>query len=156
MVPKADGTSPPGGFSSGDLIIIKMCEPQDIKVGDIITFNPSPNDTENQMYLTHRVIEISKELGGKEGIFFTTQGDANNNPDPPFSGELLIGKKVGRIPGVGKLLQLLRENQILARVLIASFLGVIILLKWFFSESNQGTDENKQPKLRKTASSKKK
>jgi len=133
MTPKSDGSSPPGGFRQGDLIVIKMCKPEDIQVGDIITFNPSSGDSENTLYLTHRVIEVLSELGGKEGTFFITKGDANNSADPPISGEMLIGKKVFSIPKAGSLLQSIRERPTWTISTVVCLFGLIIALRWFFA-----------------------
>jgi len=105
MNPKPDGSSPPGGFYAGDIIFVKICEPEDIKVNDIITFNPGIKKDGNISYLTHRVVRILDNLDGKEGIFFVTKGDANNAEDPPISGDMLIGKKVFCLPKIGNALK---------------------------------------------------
>jgi signal peptidase I len=141
---QADGTTPPGGFKKGALILIRMCKPEDIAVGDIITFNPSPNDTENTRYLTHRVVEIKTELGGKPGVFFVTKGDRNNDADPPISGDMLIGKKVFSIPGAGGFLQNVREHFALAIVCVVCFFGAIFMLRWYFAKPPE-EDEPEQP-----------
>jgi signal peptidase I len=133
MTPRADGSSPPGGFGKGAVILIRMCRPEDVKVGDIITFNPSAREEENTMFLTHRVKEIKNELGGKEGIFLVTRGDANNSDDPPISGDMLIGKKVFHIPGVGGFLQKVRENFLLSILTVISLFACILLFRWYFA-----------------------
>ena len=137
MTPRPDGSSPPGGFKKGAVILVRMCQPEDINVGDIITFNPNANDTENTMFLTHRVVEVKHELGGKEGIFFVTRGDFNNSDDPPISSEMLIGKKVFHIPGVGGLLQKVRENFILSIVTLICLFACIFLFRWYFAAPKQ-------------------
>jgi signal peptidase I len=141
MTPRADGTSPPGGFNAGDVIIIKMCKPEDIKVGDIITFNPSANDESNTMYLTHRVVKILDELGGKPGIYFVTKGDANNSEDPPISGSVLIGKKVFHIPAVGGFLQKVRNNFPFAVATVICFFGFIFMLRWYFAKPKEAPEQ---------------
>ena len=141
MTPRADGTSPPGGFRKGDMIIVKMCRPEEIKTGDIITFNPSVREEDNEMFLTHRVADIKTELGGKAGIFFVTRGDFNNSDDPPISSDMLIGKKVFGVPKAGAFLQKVRENFALALTTIISFFACIIMFRWYFS----GTKKKTQP-----------
>ena len=133
MTPKADGSSPPGGFRRGDLIMVKMCGPAEVKVNDIITFNPSVKDEDNQLFLTHRVIEIKTELAGRPGTYFVTKGDYNNSEDPPISAEMLIGKKVASIPKVGTYLQKVRENFTLAIITIVCFFACIFMFRWYFS-----------------------
>lgn len=138
MTPKADGSSPPGGFREGDMIVVKMVDdPQTIKIGDIITFNPSIRDDENTMYLTHRVVEIKDELGGKAGLFFVTRGDDNNTDDLPISSDMVIGKKVFHIPRIGTWLQKVREHFVLAMVTVVCFFAFLFMLKWYFSIPKQ-------------------
>jgi len=144
MTPKEDGSSLPGGFKEGAVIIVKMCKPEDIKSGDIITFNPSTHDTDGSSFLTHRVIDIKTELNGKEGIFFVTQGDYNNSPDPPISGSMMVGKKVFHIPSVGDALQWIRTNFILAMIILVSFFVSIFFFRWYFAkpDSKKQNDES--------------
>jgi len=139
MTPRADGASPPGGFRKGDMIIVKMCRPEEIKTGDIITFNPSVREEDNQMFLTHRVVDILTELGGKTGTFFVTRGDFNNADDPPISADMLIGKKVFGLPKAGTFLQKVRENFPLALTTIICFFACIIMFRWYFSGTKKKT-----------------
>jgi signal peptidase I len=142
---QADGTTPPGGFGKGALLVIRMCRPEEIAVGDIITFNPSPNDTENTRYLTHRVVEIKTEIGGKQGIYFVTKGDRNNSADPPISGNMLIGKKVFSLPVVGGFLQTLREHFALALVCLLCLFAAIFLFRWYFAPAPQTVPKGTPP-----------
>lgn len=58
----------------GAIVVIK---PQDsYAVGDVITFGP---DTKTQIPTTHRILEVGSDNGM---TIFTTQGDANEDPDP--------------------------------------------------------------------------
>ena len=57
----------------GSIVLIK---PEDrYRVGDVITFGA---DTQTQIPTTHRIIAIGEENGA---TMFTTQGDANEDPD---------------------------------------------------------------------------
>lgn len=143
MTPQPD--SPPGGFRKGDMIIVKICEPEDIREGDIITFNPS-RDPENVSFLTHRVVKVLSELGGARGIFFVTRGDANHSDDPAISAEMLVGKKVFNVPRAGKLLQAVREHKALALVTIVSLFSCIILFRWYFAmpKEEDGKEKDKE------------
>ena len=133
MTPMPDGSSPPGGFRAGDMIIVKTTKAEDIKVGDIVTFNPSVREEDNQLYLTHRVVDILHELGGKPGIYFVTKGDYNNSEDPPISSDMLIGKKVFSIPKVGTALRKVQENFALAITTILCLFACIFMFKWYFA-----------------------
>lgn len=59
----------------GGMIICRDIPVGEVKVGDIIGFN-----TPNGQKITHRVIDIVEEEGGKR--WFRTKGDANEDPDP--------------------------------------------------------------------------
>ena len=134
MTPKEDGSSPPGGFKEGTVILVKLCAPEEIRVGDIITFNPSVGDSGKNTFLTHRVVEIKQGQNGEDGIFFVTQGDANNSPDPPISGSMVIGKKVFHIPFSGDALQWIRSNFVLSMIIFCSFFATVFMLRWYFAK----------------------
>ncbi|MFC1988933.1 signal peptidase I [Chloroflexota bacterium] len=70
----------------GALVVTRPIEPEEVVVGDIITFLPV---SVGENMITHRVIGI----GYSSSLFFETKGDANNKPDP-FSvpAQNLIGK----------------------------------------------------------------
>ena len=71
-------------YHTGSLIYVKKTDPQDIKVGDPITFVLD----ENLTVATHRVIKIDDP-----NQHFYTQGDANEYPDAsPVHYKNLIGK----------------------------------------------------------------
>jgi signal peptidase I len=146
MTPKSDGSSPPGGFKAGDMILVKMCHPEEIAAGDIITFNPSANEEETTTYLTHRVVRVLDELNGNQGIFFVTKGDANPSEDPPIAGHQLIGKKVGSIPAVGGFLQTVRQNFIAAVSTVVCTFGLIIMLRWYFAKPADMTEQRGKEK----------
>ena len=137
MTAKADGSSPPGGFNQGDIIIVKLCNPEDIKAGDIITFCPSINKPNSTAYLTHRVVEVLDGLDNHEGIFFRTRGDYNNADDPPINGAQLIGKKVAVIPKMGAILDSLRANFILGIIALLCLFGCIFMFKWYFKKPKE-------------------
>lgn len=80
-------------YHTGSLIYVKKTDPQDIKVGDPITFVLD----ENLTVATHRVIKIDDP-----NQHFYTQGDANEYPDAsPVHYKNLIGKPVFTIPYLG-------------------------------------------------------
>lgn len=80
-------------YSVGDLIYVKPTQPEEIKVGDAITFVLN----EDLVVATHRVVGIDEEGG-----HFYTKGDANDDPDlAPVSFKNLIGKPIFSIPLLG-------------------------------------------------------
>lgn len=80
-------------YSVGDLLYVKPVEPDDVRVGDPITFVLN----ENLVVATHRVVEIDAE-----NQFFITKGDANANADAsPVHFNNLIGVPKFHIPLLG-------------------------------------------------------
>jgi signal peptidase I len=137
MTPQPD--SPPGGFLAGDMIVVKMSDPQNIEVGDIVTFATDPSGS---AYLTHRVVDIKTELDGQPGLWFITQGDANNAEDPPVAADRIIGKKVFSLPKAGALIQQVRDNPVPSLAFLAAAFGFIIALQYYFARSKA---KNKTP-----------
>ena len=85
-------------IKSGDLIICKTAESEDIEVGDVISFfDPAGNGT---TVVTHKVVEIVSENGKKS---FRTKGINNNTEDRLLVPEdKLIAEYTGiRVPGAG-------------------------------------------------------
>ena len=78
-------------------IIIKKTNPEDIKVGDIITFVSEAPDIRGFLN-THRVHEVHfDEATGQP--YYITIGDASTEPDPYFvDAEQVIGTYVGELP----------------------------------------------------------
>lgn len=84
-----------------DIIInTRVDSPQDIKVGDVITFK-STSSFSYGMTITHRVKEIRQENGEYE---FITQGDNNPTPDTmPAKYYNVIGKARVKLPQFGRI-----------------------------------------------------
>ncbi len=119
------------GFYAGDMVIVKLCDPADVKKNDIITFMPGDS---SDVFLTHRVVEIKNELAGQPGTYFVTRGDANNTEDPPISGAMLVGKKVLTIPNAGKIIQYIREHLMLCLIMVLAAFLLILALRLFFKK----------------------
>ena len=80
-------------YHTGSLIYVKPSAPEDVQVGDAITFVLN----EDLDVVTHRVISIDAE-----NEHFYTQGDANDAPDgAPVYFKNLIGRPVFTIPYLG-------------------------------------------------------
>lgn len=87
-----------GTIESGDLILCRTADPEDVRVGDIICFyDPRGNGTTT---VTHRVTEITADDAGN--LAWVTKGDANNTADTALvTAEDLAGVYQTRLPGVG-------------------------------------------------------
>lgn len=84
-----------------DVIVnVKIDDPKEVQIGDIITFI-STNPLTKDVTITHRVQDVQIINGEYQ---FTTKGDNNKSKDStPALWSKVIGKAVIRIPGVGKL-----------------------------------------------------
>lgn len=85
-----------------DVVVnVKASKPNDIEVGDIITFK-SQAATSEGMTITHRVIAIDQLPDGT--YEYMTQGDNNPEPDSSYvTFDNIIGKEILTIPGLGKI-----------------------------------------------------
>lgn len=81
---------------TGSAVIARPVPSASLRVGDVIVFAPDANATIPKV---HRIKSIREEEGQR---YYTTQGDANENPDP---GELTLGGTAWRVwyalPAVG-------------------------------------------------------
>lgn len=85
-------------YPPGTLVVIKPAAPEEIGVGDVITFQI---ESGKPAVATHRVIARSTDSGTGE-VRFTTQGDANNTPDAePVQPVQVRGKVWYAIPYLG-------------------------------------------------------
>lgn len=102
-------------FRTGDMIVIRKCDPAGLKEGDIITFHTIIN---NEYALnTHRISEI-QETGGVRS--YVTKGDNNAIADVHMIADGdIVGKFVTKLPGVGKVMSFLSSS--------IGFLVVIVL-----------------------------
>ena len=111
-------------FSSGDLIICKNAEAEDVKEGDIICFyDPDGNGTTT---VTHRVKAITKDDDGN--LAWETKGDANNTEDARIvPAENLVGIYQRNIPGVGNVAMFIQTTQ---GLIICVICPIILLLAY--------------------------
>ncbi|MDD5863371.1 MAG: signal peptidase I [Firmicutes bacterium] len=114
LVVKTDSMAPT--FRADDLILIRRTDTSKLEVGDIITFHTIIN---NEYALnTHRIADIADMGGGVRS--YTTKGDNNAIADQHvISDGDIVGKYVGRVPGLGKVISFLSSS--------VGFLVVIVL-----------------------------
>ena len=81
-------------YSIGGVVYVKEENPENIQVGDVITYGMGSG---SDYVMTHRVVEVQKE-------HFITKGDANDAVDPePVRKDRLIGKVIYFLPGMAKI-----------------------------------------------------
>jgi signal peptidase len=80
----------------GSLAVVRPVDPADIRVGDVVTYLPNPDDP---TAITHRVIAIDHRQDGTRT--FIVQGDANASPDDPVQEQQVRGTVWYAIPWLG-------------------------------------------------------
>lgn len=84
-------------IGSETCIVIKQVEPEEIQVGDIITFTSEAPEIRGYLN-THRVYDIKTDAETGETIYIT-KGDAYELPDSyPVEYEQIAGRYVGELP----------------------------------------------------------
>jgi len=96
-------------ISPGDVVVtrgIDVEDAKDLRIGDVITFLPYPNDP---MLVTHRIVAQSVSA---QGYSFITQGDNNNVADSwgPVSDFQIRGKVMYVVPKIGYVKQWLGSS----------------------------------------------
>ncbi len=107
-------------IGTGSVIITRPIAPENIRVGDIISYSSRTGVYE----VTHRVIGIEQT----PDLHFITKGDANQDKDPtPIPAEQVLGKLFLVIPGLGYLITYMRNP-----IAIIMLIGIpAIILLWF-------------------------
>lgn len=89
-------------YQIGDILISKEVEPEEIKIGDDITYMSDEQGSEGKL-ITHSVVDIKNE----DGVYkFTTKGIANTSNDPEISEEQVYGKVIYKpviLSGINKI-----------------------------------------------------
>lgn len=103
-------------FKTGSVIYYREVSLNELKVGDIITFN-----TKSNSFVSHRIVSI-------EGNLIETKGDANNSPDVnKVQFDDVLGKDLNiSIPYVGYYIWFVNNNLISVVVFV-----VLILVSEF-------------------------
>ena len=136
-------------YHVGSLIYVKDADPQEVQIGDPITFKIS-DDT----MVTHRVVAIDAEAQT-----FQTKGDANDNVDGgAVAYENLVGKPVFTVPYMGYLA--VYANTTTGMIVMVTVILVILILTFlpdFLMKGDDGEkkEAKKDPRSEKTAESKK-
>lgn len=107
---------------SGDLIICTEVDPEDVAVGDIISFfDPASS---SGTVVTHRVIEIIENDDGTRS--FRTKGDNNNTEDKKaVPQENLVGKYQMRVAGAGNIAMFMQST---TGLILCVFVPLVLLI----------------------------
>jgi len=105
----------------GDAVVIDRQAPEEIRGGDVITFQPSGA----QELKTHRVIAI-KQIDGH--LYFQTKGDANDTPDLDLAdSDAVVGTVRMHVPNVGRFLLYSANPRV--RVLLIGLPAFVLMLQ---------------------------
>lgn len=120
-------------YHVGSLIYVKDADPEEVQVGEPITFKIS-DDT----MVTHRVVAIDQEAQT-----FQTKGDANDNVDGgAVAYENLVGKPVFTIPYMGYLA--VYANTTTGMIITVTIILVILILTFLPDFLMKGDDEEEK------------
>ena len=85
----------------GDIILVKSVSAEEIKKGDIVTYNSLQGEIRGQS-ITHRIVSDPEVVGGR--YIYQTKGDALGAvPDPQITYDQVEGKYICKIPVIDKL-----------------------------------------------------
>lgn len=119
----------------GDLIIVKITNPEELKIDDVIAFR----DAEGTV-TTHRIIDIIEK---DENKYFVTKGDNNSSQDQNLVGVNDVeGIYVTKITGLGNVFNALaKPTTIVILVLIITIIFSLGILKSAKKEREQEHQE---------------
>lgn len=105
VVPAATGSTPmtvltgsmEPTYPPGTLVIVRPIDPQEIRIGDAITYQI---ESGKDAVVTHRVVSVSQDTKGE--VSFITKGDANGAADAlPVQPVQIKGKVWYAVPWIG-------------------------------------------------------
>jgi len=122
----------------GALIITRAVDPNDLEVGDDITYFVSEDVT-----VTHRIVGVTENYIGSGQRAFTTQGTANVSPDArPVPAQNVVGKVIFHSLFLGHLFAFLRAQWPWLLILAILCVGLYASLKVVVQESRKDRQKN--------------
>ncbi len=122
----------------------RINSPDDIVIGDVITFNSSDFKQGQNVVVTHRVVEIIKDANNN--YLYTTKGDNNFVKDPtPVHYSSIIGKVTTKIPQLGRVQFFVASK--LGWLLIVILPALFIIIKEILSLTKQMSSNTKNQKV---------
>lgn len=106
-----------------DYIIIK--KEKKLHINDIVVYKM------NDVLVVHRIVEIN-------GNNIITKGDANNTVDQPISKEQILGKYIGKIKYLGKIIKFIQKPIV--------FSAIITFITYLFIKSLNKRSDNSESK----------
>lgn len=115
-------------FDAGDIAISKNVDPATLKEGDVITFLSQDSDSFGEV-ITHKIRKLTVDAKGRPG--FITYGTTTNTDDESIvTHEYVVGRYVGRIPGLGSFFIFLKTTPGYILCILVPFLLLIFSQGW--------------------------
>lgn len=115
-------------FDAGDIAISKNVDPATLKAGDVITFLSQDSDSFGEV-ITHKIRKLTVDAKGRPG--FITYGTTTNTDDESIvTHEYVVGRYVGRIPGLGSFFIFLKTTPGYILYILVPFLLLIFSQGW--------------------------
>lgn len=128
-------TSMEPAINKDDVIIIKKCKGNELKIDDIVTFK------QNGEIITHRIVDII-EAEEQQDINYITKGDNNNLDDEqPVIEENIEGKVIATIPYLGRIVKILKNGIIIILVILIFLITYLNKI-----ESKEKSEERRKKK----------
>jgi len=125
----------------GAVVITASASPEEIRVGDIITFK-QPSAADPNRCVTHRVINITTN---GNSLQFQTKGDANEDPDNELvDSSDLIGKVVLSIPYIGYIPNYVKTSMGFVVLIVIPAILLITFEAWNIIKIQRGNKEEKK------------
>ena len=84
-----------GVYNINDVIVVKDCDTNNLKVGDDVAYMGKVDDLAGKL-MTHRIIDIKENADGSR--IFTTQGVNTDVEDPSITADQILGQVQGVMP----------------------------------------------------------
>ena len=120
-----------GEIPKGSFVLVKQTPPQDLVIGDNVTYMLNPNAT-----VTHKIIAIYENYQNSGARGFQTKGVHNADPDKDIVYEAnIVGKVVFCLPGVGPTLNFMEANIFVVFIILGMILLISFILRVLFAKS---------------------
>ncbi|MCL1858846.1 MAG: signal peptidase I [Oscillospiraceae bacterium] len=114
----------------GSFILVKQADPQELNIGDNITFMKDTNTS-----VTHKIIDIYENYQDSGVRGFQTKGVNNINPDRDIVYESnIVGKVILVIPVAGAAISYIRENIYIVFIIFGLCILLSFLLRGLFGK----------------------
>lgn len=122
-------------ITAGSIAFVREIPAVEMEEGDVVTVDRGEND----LPVTHRVVEIREQDLATGEVTFVMRGDANEAEDPEPYTATEVRRVLFAVPGAAKVIQLLGDP----RVLGALTVGATLLVVWaFWPRSGDRSDDD--------------